>query len=95
MESSGREDKRIELRAYKDDSRRAVVAEVLDNGIGVPGNLHERIFQPFFTTKDPGEGTGLGLSVACKIIEEHHGKIELESQTGEGAAFRVILPIAE
>ena len=95
LESSGRADKRIELRAYKDDSRKAVVAEVLDNGTGVPEDLQERIFQPFFTTKEPGEGTGLGLSVASKIIEEHKGKIELESQMGEGTAFRVILPVAE
>ena len=95
VESNGSESKKIELRAYKDDSRKAVVAEVLDNGAGVPEDLRGKIFQPFFTTKDPGEGTGLGLSVASKIIEEHKGKTELESQMGEGTAFRVILPVAE
>ncbi|MFC1715148.1 sensor histidine kinase, partial [Candidatus Poribacteria bacterium] len=95
VESSRKENKRIELRAYKDDNRKAVIAEVMDNGIGVPEDLRGKIFQPFFTTREPGKGTGLGLSVASRIIEEHKGKIELESQVGEGAAFRVILPVAE
>ena len=95
IEGSGKESKRIELRAYKDDNRKAVIAEVIDNGLGVPEDLRGKIFHPFFTTKEPGKGTGLGLSVASKIIEEHQGEIELESQVGEGSAFRVILPVAE
>ena len=93
VESSGKENKRIEIRTYKNDNRQAVV-EVKDNGVGIPEDLRERIFQPFFTTQAPGQGTGLGLSVARKIIEEHEGRIELESQVGEGTTFKVILPIA-
>jgi signal transduction histidine kinase len=65
---------------------------VKDNGEGIPEELRGKIFQPFFTTKDPGKGTGLGLSVSNKIIEEHNGKMELDSTVGEGSTFRVILP---
>lgn len=92
VESSGRADMKIELRAYKDDNQKAVIAEVMDNGIGISEDMRGAVFQPFFTTKEPGDGTGLGLSVASKIIEEHKGRIELESQVGEGSVFRVILP---
>ncbi|MFH1293740.1 MAG: response regulator [Pseudomonadota bacterium] len=101
LESCGRENKRIEVRTYKTDNQgsaagiNAVAVEVKDNGEGVPEDLREKIFQPFFTTREPGKGTGLGLSVSSKIIEEHKGRFELESQVGEGTTFRVILPIAD
>jgi len=65
-----------------------------DNGSGIPEDLRDKIFQPFFTTTEPGKGTGLGLSVSGKIVEEHRGRIELESEEGKGSTFRVILPIA-
>ena len=99
LESCEREDKRIEVRTYKTDNQgsatgnHAVAVEVKDNGEGVPEALREKIFQPFFTTREPGKGTGLGLSVSSKIIEEHKGRFELESQVGEGTTFRVILPV--
>ena len=92
VESSGKEDMKIELRAYKDDNQKAVIAEVKDNDIWIPEYLKWVIFQPFFSTKEPGEGTDLGLSVASQIVEEHKGRIELESQEGEGSVFRAILP---
>ncbi|MFH1489658.1 MAG: ATP-binding protein [Pseudomonadota bacterium] len=94
MEGCGKEEKRIEIRTYLADSGQNVVAEVKDNGNGIPEELRARIFQPFFTTKESGKGTGLGLSVSSKIIEEHKGRIELASEVGEGTTFRVILPIA-
>ncbi|NVL90193.1 MAG: PAS domain S-box protein, partial [Desulfobacterales bacterium] len=94
VDSCGKENKRIEIRAYKIDDRQDVAVEVKDNGSGIPEHLREKIFQPFFTTKEPGEGTGLGLSVSSKIIEEHKGRIELESKVDEGTTFRVILPVA-
>jgi len=92
VESCGREKMKIEIRTYQNNSQQEVVAEVKDNGGGIPDDIREKIFQPFFTTKEPGKGTGLGLSVSSKIIEEHKGRIEVESEVGEGTTFRVILP---
>jgi C4-dicarboxylate-specific signal transduction histidine kinase len=94
VDSYGKENKRIEIRTYKVDNRKEVAAEVKDNGGGIPEDLRDKIFQPFFTTTDPGKGTGLGLSVSGKIVEEHRGRIELDSEEGKGSTFRVILPIA-
>jgi len=66
---------------------------VKDDGLGMPHDDQEKIFDPFFTTKSAGEGTGLGLSVSYNIIEKHGGRFEVESRTGEGTTFHVILPI--
>jgi PAS domain S-box-containing protein len=101
LDGCGKENKRIEIRTYKANNHGSatenstVAVEVKDNGGGIPDHLREKIFQPFFTTKDPGQGTGLGLSVSSKIIEEHKGRIEVESEVGRGTTFRVILPIAD
>lgn len=65
-----------------------------DNGRGIPPERLERIFEPFFTTKAPGRGTGLGLSVCNRVIEQHDGRIVVESQVGQGTEFKVILPIS-
>jgi two-component system NtrC family sensor kinase len=70
-----------------------VVVEVEDTGPGIPGAVQSKIFEPFFTTKAPGRGTGLGLSICYGIVEEHRGRIEVDSQVGRGATFRVHLPI--
>jgi two-component system NtrC family sensor kinase len=69
--------------------------EVEDTGVGIPRSHQQLIFEPFFTTKPPGRGTGLGLSISYGIVQEHGGRIELESQPGEGARFRVALPASE
>jgi signal transduction histidine kinase len=67
---------------------------VKDNGNGIPQNIIDKIFQPFFTTKPTGEGTGLGLSLAYDIItKEHTGTIKAESEEGEGTRFIINLPI--
>jgi two-component system, NtrC family, sensor kinase len=67
---------------------------VADNGNGIPQNIMDKIFQPFFTTKPTGEGTGLGLSLAYDIItKEHNGTIQVESKEGEGTSFIIYLPI--
>ncbi len=71
----------------------AVVIEVADTGAGIPADLLARVFDPFFTTKDEGKGTGLGLAICKRIVEQHHGKLEIESQVGTGTTIRVILPI--
>ena len=65
--------------------------EVSDNGPGIAEEITEKIFQPFFTTKE--EGTGLGLSIAARIIEEHGGRLEVDSTQGQGTTFRILLPI--
>lgn len=70
-----------------------VTVTISDTGCGIaPENL-QRIFDPFFTTKPVGKGTGLGLSLAWGIIQEHHGRLEVESTPGEGTTFRVKLPV--
>jgi signal transduction histidine kinase len=70
-----------------------VVIRVADNGPGIPKNIIGKIFDPFFTTKPVGQGTGLGLSICHGIIEQHRGRIEVESEVNHGATFIVHLPI--
>jgi PAS domain S-box-containing protein len=70
-----------------------VVVEIEDNGIGIPRSEQSKIFEPFYTTKPPGRGTGLGLSICYGIVEDHRGRIEVDSQPGRGSIFRVFLPV--
>jgi PAS domain S-box-containing protein len=73
-----------------------VVITIADNGPGIPKNVLTRIFDPFYTTKDPGKGTGLGLSISYDIIvNKHHGRISADSEPGKGATFRIELPITQ
>lgn len=64
-----------------------------DDGPGIPEEILQHIFEPFYTTKSEGSGTGLGLPIVNQIIEAHHGRIELDTVVGEGTTFRIILPI--
>jgi two-component system NtrC family sensor kinase len=66
---------------------------IIDTGCGIPTENLQRIFDPFFTSKEVGKGTGLGLSVSHGIVRSHGGAIEVESKVGEGSTFRVTLPI--
>ncbi|MGE3767844.1 MAG: sensor histidine kinase, partial [Kofleriaceae bacterium] len=70
-----------------------VVVEVRDNGCGMSRDVMARMFQPFFTTKTVGQGTGLGLSVAYGIIRDHDGQITVDSEIGKGTCIRVELPV--
>jgi signal transduction histidine kinase len=70
-----------------------VVVEIEDNGIGIPRADQAKIFEPFYTTKPPGRGTGLGLSICYGIVEDHRGRIEVDSQPGRGSTFRIFLPV--
>ena len=83
------------LRTWHDADNDAVVLEVNDDGPGVPEDVQPRIFDPFFTTKDVGKGTGLGLTVAYAIVQEHGGRITLQSQPGKGASFYVAFPAGD
>jgi len=65
---------------------------VRDTGAGIPADLVGKVFDPFFTTKPVGEGTGLGLTICHRIVEEHGGTIDVESEPGKGAAFIIMLP---
>jgi len=81
----------IILRTYAEDNH--VVVEIVDNGPGIPENVRPRILEPFFTTKPPGKGTGLGLHISHDIVaNRHHGQLLVESQPGE-TKFKVVLPI--
>jgi two-component system, NtrC family, sensor kinase len=68
---------------------------IRDNGIGIPPEVREKLFNPFFTTKPAGEGTGLGLSISHDIIvKQHAGSIEVDTNPGEFTEFRIVLPRA-
>jgi signal transduction histidine kinase len=72
-----------------------ILLSVRDSGPGIPANIREKIFLPFFTTKDVDQGTGLGLSVAHGIVRAHRGRIMVGGREGEGAEFTVVLPVRE
>lgn len=72
----------------------SIKVSVTDSGQGIPEDQISRIFEPFYTTKEPGQGTGLGLSVCHQIVTRHGGQIRVNSQPGEGTTFTVILPIS-
>jgi signal transduction histidine kinase len=78
----------------KSESHRIEI-KVSDNGNGIPQNVLDKIFQPFFTTKPTGQGTGLGLSLSYDIIKAHGGELMVETEDGKGAAFIIWLPVKE
>jgi len=81
----------IVLRTYAEDQY--VMIEIIDNGPGIPDNIQSRIYEPFFTTKPPGKGTGLGLHISHDIVaNRHHGQLLVESKPGE-TRFKVVLPV--
>lgn len=71
----------------------AIEIRVSDNGNGIPQNILDKIFQPFFTTKPSGQGTGLGLSLSYDIVKAHGGELEVETKAGEGTVFIILLPL--
>ncbi len=83
----------LKLRSQIADNN--LLLEVIDNGTGMTEAVKAKVFDPFYTTKPDGEGTGLGLSISHGIILRHGGRIEVESQLGEGTCFSVTLPLLE
>ncbi len=83
----------ITITTHVDDD--AVSLQVSDTGMGIAGDDLSSIFAPFYTTKDPGKGTGLGLPVCSTIVNDHGGTISVESELGEGTSFKIILPLSQ
>jgi signal transduction histidine kinase len=70
-----------------------VRVEIQDNGSGIPKDVLPRIFDPFFTTKDVGQGTGMGLAISYKIVQQHGGRILVDTEPGAGTVFSILLPV--
>jgi two-component system, NtrC family, sensor kinase len=75
------------------DAASGAICEVIDQGHGIARGELGKIFEPFYTTKPQGQGTGLGLSICYGIVQEHGGRIEVDSVLGQGSTFRVVLPV--
>lgn len=71
----------------------SVVLTVRDTGSGIPPEIRDTIFQPFFTTKPKGRGSGMGLAIVDRVVRNHRGKVTVETETGIGSAFRIFLPV--
>lgn len=82
----------LTLRSRRIPGRTEAAIDVVDTGAGIPKSELPKIFEPFYTTKPPGQGTGLGLSIAYAIVQDHGGRIEVQSELGAGSVFSVILP---
>ena len=83
----------ITIAADKNETTGEVVIEVRDTGPGIPEEIQGQLFDPFYTTKEEGQGTGLGLSVVYGIIQKHNGNITVQSKPGQGASFFIHLPL--
>ncbi|HUE70441.1 MAG TPA: PAS domain S-box protein [Pirellulaceae bacterium] len=79
--------------AILSNGKPAVLIELADTGAGIPAENLERIMEPFFTTKEEGKGTGLGLAICRRVIQEHHGTIQIASEVGKGTTVRIVLPL--
>ena len=92
---SSNKEKKVIVDTYATDDDDSFIISVRDSGVGVSEDNVEYIFNPFFTTKEMGEGTGMGLSLSTQIIEDHQGDLRLDSNSSKGCTFSVELPSAE
>jgi len=81
---------KISITTYKQEGN--IIIEIIDTGVGISKTNLKKITDPFYTTKDPGKGTGLGLSIAYRIIQDHKGKIEFQSELTKGTSVKINLP---
>jgi len=84
---------RVRVDPFEKDGRRWLRITVEDHGAGIPNEIRERIFDPFYTTKDRATGTGLGLSISLGIVQDHHGELTFESEEGQPTRFYLDLPV--
>lgn len=82
-----------EIKINTSADNKYVNVQVVDNGEGIPKGILKNVFDPFYTTKEPGEGTGLGLSISYNIIKEHKGSIKIDSEPGKWTKTEILLPI--
>jgi signal transduction histidine kinase len=92
MPEGGRMTITTEIQAPANDQPSHVVVSIADTGCGMTAEARARIFDPLYTTKDRGKGTGLGLAVVNQVMQEHGGAIEVESAPGRGSRFRLLFP---
>lgn len=92
-QTGGVEPMRVSVLLTHDPGRQALVVEVADNGVGMAETESQRCFEPFYTTKEVGQGTGIGLSISYTIVKEFGGNFEVESERGKGSVFRILLPL--
>ncbi|NES07424.1 MAG: HAMP domain-containing protein [Okeania sp. SIO2F4] len=86
----------IRIQTFTNTDKTLATIKIADNGCGIPSNVLEKLFNPFFTTKPVGKGTGLGLAIAYQIIKDrHHGKINCYSEPGKGAEFVIEIPVQQ
>ena len=85
----------VTVAASLDGSGKNIELRIIDNGPGVPKSIRGRIFDPLFTTKDVGKGTGIGLAFCHRVVTSHEGRIRLETEVGQGATFVITLPVGE
>ena len=81
----------IWIRLHKKEDK--IVLEFEDNGCGMDKETAAKVFDPFYTTKPVGQGTGLGMAISYKVIKNHHGDISIESEAGKGTKFTLTLPL--
>ena len=84
-------DGRISVSTEERDNHISIT--ISDNGVGIPADVVQNIFNPFFTTREVGSGVGLGLSIAYRVIEGHNGNVDVQSEPGQGTTFTIRLPI--
>jgi signal transduction histidine kinase len=82
----------LELNTIQHNNQPHAQIRITDNGTGIADDIKDRIFEPFFTTRTSGEGSGMGLAIVKRIVEQHQAKIEIQTEIGIGTSITVVLP---